>query len=43
MLTCRALELAVDGRALCSGVDLDVEPGDLWGGAGPERQRQDDA
>jgi iron complex transport system ATP-binding protein len=35
MLTCRALDLVVEGRALCTGLDLDMRPGDLWGVLGP--------
>ncbi|MGE5526370.1 MAG: ABC transporter ATP-binding protein [Rhodospirillaceae bacterium] len=35
MLTCRNLGLVVDGRVLCSGLDVAVRPGELWGVLGP--------
>jgi iron complex transport system ATP-binding protein len=35
MLACRALGLAVGGRALCAGLDLAIGCGELWGVLGP--------
>jgi len=34
-LSCRGLALAVPGRALCSGLDLDVRSGECWAIVGP--------
>ncbi len=34
-LSCRALALAVPGRALCDALDIDVQPGECWVIVGP--------
>ena len=34
-LSCRGLALAVPGRALCAGLDLDVRAGECWAIVGP--------
>jgi iron complex transport system ATP-binding protein len=35
LLSCRSLTLAIDGRALCRGLDFDVQAGECWAIVGP--------